>query len=226
MGELGENVLAIHAQSPLVPVAEQAEAERFAAALGCAFLSLPVPVLDLSEFATNPPDRCYHCKKYIYTSMLECLAEKGDYTLLDGTNFDDLHSHRPGLAALAELGVNKPLADAYLSKDDVRVLSKKLGLPTWNKYSASCLATRISHGLPITLKKIERVARCENFLNELDYHGVRVRLESDGAIVELQEDDIDRFAKNNERSMVCGFFEGQGVDRVSLCLRGRSESGK
>ena len=180
--------------------------------------------LSWSEFVRNPSDRCYLCKSRVYQMFAELSDQYGKAQLIDGTNDDDMHSTRPGLQALRELSIGTPLADAGLSKDEVRRLSRELQLDTWNRPSASCLATRIPDGLDITEERILLVGKLESYLEDIGFEGCRVRLDryqSDIAYIQVVEKDIAEMAMATSRSGLVDFFNDIGVKRVFMDLNGR-----
>ena len=133
LDELGENVLAVTAKSPIHPASESAAAGELARRLGAKHLFIEIQGLDDPEFARNPPERCYLCKRSLLTKLRELAEEHGLKEVVEGSNHDDLGEHRPGLKALRELGVRSPLAEAGLTKAEIRALSREIGLPTWDK---------------------------------------------------------------------------------------------
>ena len=215
-----ENVTAIFVDTSLLPPGEREAVGEIVKNIGCRLHVVRLDPLAWSDFAANPKERCYLCKKRIYRSLLEELAES-NHVLLDGTNLDDLSDFRPGLKALEELGVGTPLAEAGLTKKDVRRLSRDLNLPTWNKFSSSCLATRIAPTQKITPEKLDLVLQCEGFLQSLGYQGCRVRISDDSAVIELLEDDINTFLHTSNRLLVEKKFNDSGIERVSVSMTGR-----
>ena len=149
------------------------------------------------------------------------MAEINFNVLMDGTNLDDLSDFRPGLKALDELKIKTPLADAGLTKKEIRQLSRDLGLPNWDKYSSSCLATRIATDQHINLKKLDLIRRCENFLQDFGFMGCRVRISNHSAIIELLEEDIERFVEKAARQPVLKKFNDSGIEKVFLSMSGR-----
>ncbi len=161
-----ENTIAVFAETPLLPPGEVEAAREVINFVGSRLLTVSLNPLVWPEFTENPQDRCYLCKKKIYQTFLEKMGELHFSILMDGTNLDDLSDFRPGLKALHELNVKTPLADAGLTKDEIRQLSKDLNLPNWNKHSSSCLATRVVTGQEINEEKLELIKKCENFLTD------------------------------------------------------------
>lgn len=180
--------------------------------------------LDWQDFAANPADRCYLCKKRVYSLFLEQAERLQVNVLLDGTNADDLQSDRPGLKALKELGIKTPLAKAGLTKKVVRALSREAGLETWDKPSSSCLATRIPTGLDITIERIDLVRRAESVLEEMGFAGCRVRLDTvsaNTAYIQVQEKDIHNITIDLHRAFLLEKFRKIGFSRVFLDIYGR-----
>ena len=215
---LGENVLALFADSVVQPAAERQGAIDTACALGASFEIVGFNPLSLPDFVTNSKSRCYHCKKSIFSAFLELAGQRGFPLLADGTNLDDLGQDRPGAVAVAELGVKSPLAESGLTKGEIRQLSKTLGLPTWNKPSASCLATRIPIGIPVTAADLAMVDKAEGYLHGLGYHGCRVRLAGTTCYLEVVAGDIARLAKHGELEVVRSYLYALGATKVFLDL--------
>ena len=153
---LGPKVLALHARSILQHEDEQAVASALLQEMGCESLIHEIDPLAWPEFPANPQDRCYLCKKKIYTIFLRDIQSRELQYLFDGTNMDDLQQDRPGLKAIKQLKVRMPLVEAGLHKQEIRQLSRELGLKTWQKFSSSCLATRVPCGTRITNEIIEK----------------------------------------------------------------------
>ena len=219
---LGENnVVALFADTPLLPPDENKDIKELAAFIGCRLVTIEFDPLAWPEFTANPLERCYLCKKKIYTAFLERLNDLGMTLLMDGTNLDDLDDYRPGLQALEELGVVKPLADAGLTKAEIRQLSRMKNLPNWNKPSSSCLATRIATDEIISHKKLDIIAKCESELHRLNFFGCRVRLRDDFAIIELADGDAGRFSERKTSQSVLNFFNDINIKKVYVDVRPR-----
>jgi uncharacterized protein len=216
-----ENCIAVFADTPLLPAGESEAARRVVSLVGSRLLTVSLNPLDWAEFTENPPERCYICKKKIYQTFQKKLHGMHFSVLMDGTNLDDLSDFRPGRKALQELKVRTPLADAGLTKEEIRRLSRDMDLPTWNKHSSSCLATRIAQCQEINEEKLELIQKCENFLQALDFQGCRVRLTNDSAIIELLEEDIKSFADKKLRVLVLEKFNDFSLKKVLLDVRGR-----
>lgn len=176
------------------------------------------------EFVRNPPDRCYLCKLRVYRCFVEFSTQEGITALVDGTNDDDKHTARPGLRALLELGIGTPLAEAELSKEEVRSLSRDIGLDTWDRPSASCLATRVPDGLQITPERIALIDKLELQLESMGFQGCRIRLDrqsSDKIYIQVREKDVVAVASAANRSALVHFFNDSGVKKIFVDLHGR-----
>lgn len=222
------NVLVLHAVSDLISKQEQEAAN--AILLECDppadnFVEVPLEPLLWDEFTENTIDRCYFCKKRMYTKFL-AEAEQRQYSiLLDGSNVDDLKSWRPGFRAIHELGVQTPLLDVRLSKSDIRFLAEKFTLSNHDKHSNSCLATRILEGSVISKEKLELVEKCEFFLLNKGFSNCRVRIERQDAVLQLTAVDRNRLLLEDIRKDLLCFVQGIGFTRVLLDLASRDGGG-
>jgi uncharacterized protein len=219
---LGDKVLALFADSVVQPEEERQAALDTAKAIGASLEVVDFDPLSLPEFVANPIDRCYHCKKSIFSTFLERAGKQKISRLADGTNLDDLSQDRPGARALSELGVVSPLAEAGLTKEEIRELSRALGLPTWDRHSASCLATRIPANTPITVADLELVDKAERFLHQRGYYGCRVRLADGTCYLELAAGDIARMASGGDFVAVRDYLYSLGAGKVFLDLLERA----
>lgn len=218
---LGENVLAITANSATSARHERGEADRLAAAIGARHMVVESRELTMPEFVENRPDKCYVCKKHRFAALAAVAGKRGINALVDGGNRDDHSDYRPGIAAARELGVRSPLSEAGLSKTEVRRLSRRLGLPTWNKPSAACLASRVPYFSPITAGKLTQIDAGEAFIRRLGISvQVRVRHEGDTARIELDADGISMCAQPSVREKVVNHFMTLGFKFVALDLKG------
>ncbi|MBQ7545577.1 MAG: ATP-dependent sacrificial sulfur transferase LarE [Clostridia bacterium] len=184
---LGERAVAVTVRSVFVPPEETAQAHAFCAERGVRQIVLDADVLAIDGVRDNPPDRCYLCKRALFTMIRETARENGLQCVADGSNADDTKDYRPGMRALRELGVCSPLLDAGLTKADVRTLSREMGLPTWDKPAMACLATRFPCGETITPEKLSAVAQAESLLRGMGYRQLRVRVHGDLARIELED---------------------------------------
>jgi uncharacterized protein len=216
-----ENTIAVFADTPLLPPGESEAVREVVDLIGSRLLTVSFDPLSWPEFTANPLERCYLCKKKIYQTFLDKLIELDFAVLMDGTNLDDLSDFRPGLKALDELKIKKPLAEAGLTKKEIRQLSRDMNLPNWNKYSSSCLATRIATGQHISKEKLDLIRKCESILHGFGFMGCRARISNDSVILELQMEDIERFAQESIRQPILKKFNDFRVEEVFLSMSGR-----
>jgi uncharacterized protein len=194
-----DKVLAVTADSETYAPEELQLARDLAVRLDVKHLVVQTRELDVPNFRHNPPDRCYWCKRELFTHLARLAKERGLAAVCDGANADDPKEHRPGLRAAAELGVRSPLKEAGLTKDDIRALSRAMNLPTWNRPAMACLASRFPYGREITPEALERVAAAERFLRELGYETCRVRDHFPVARIEVAADALARLLGDRER---------------------------
>ncbi len=216
---LGDAAMAITARSGVVPKRDVAEAEEFCQKQGIRHLYFDFDELEVPGFAENPPDRCYICKKTLFSNFLRLAAESGAQ-LCEGSNMDDLGDYRPGLKALAELDVHSPLRVAQLSKAEIRLLSHKLGLPTWDKPTFACLASRFVYGERITAAKLAAVDKAEQLLWELGFKQFRVRVHGDLARIELLPEQLMLAVEERMRAVIYSRLKEFGFAYVALDLKG------
>ena len=216
---LGEKALALTARSGVVPQRDLREAEAFCTKYGIRHLYFDFDELAVPGFAENPPDRCYICKKTLFSNFLRTAKEHGA-VLCEGSNMDDLGDYRPGLKALAELDVHSPLRVAQLSKAEIRLLSHELQLPTWDKPSFACLASRFVYGERITAEKLAAVDKAEQLLWELGFKQFRVRVHGNLARIEVLPDELQRALAEPVRSTLHNKLQEYGFDYVTLDLLG------
>jgi uncharacterized protein len=187
---LGNKALAATADSATLPPGELEEARRLAREIGLEHVIIRVDETSNPMFSSNPPERCYYCKKELILKLKEVAEDRGIEVIVDGTNADDMKVHRPGVLALAEAGVYSPLADAGLRKEDVRELARMLGLPNADRPSMACLASRLPYGEQITRDRLRLVAEAERLVRELTgARELRVRLHGRLARIELGRDE-------------------------------------
>ncbi len=187
---LWDKVLAVTASSSFIPGREMKEAREFCEKLGVKHVVLDIDVLAVPGVAENPKDRCYICKKNIFTEIISAAGEYGIEVVAEGSNTDDAGDYRPGMRAIAELGVKSPLKEAGLSKAEIRELSREYDLPTWDKPSFACLASRFVYGEHITVDRLQMVEQAEELLRSLGFKQFRVRIHGESAPlarIELQE---------------------------------------
>ncbi|MDI6891666.1 MAG: ATP-dependent sacrificial sulfur transferase LarE [Actinomycetota bacterium] len=210
---LGKKVIAITASSEILPSGELEEAKRLAQEMGVEHIVIADELRD--EFLANTEERCYLCKRNLYSKLIDLALKREIAQVIDGTNRDDLNDFRPGLRAAKELRIRSPLAEAKLTKEEIRLLSKDLALTTWDKPPQSCLATRLPHGERITIEKLRLVDLAETFLKEIGFAQVRVRLQNDRfAEIEIKDTEIPRLLRDYDR--VLGRFKELGLARTIL----------
>ncbi len=184
-------VKAYYVKSAFQPEFEYKDAMRLVEELGAEVEVIEVDVLSSEEVIKNPSNRCYYCKRRIFDAILGAASKDGFTLIIDGTNASDDVADRPGMKALKELEVQSPLRICGLTKNDVRMLSKSAGLFTWDKPSYACLATRIKTGEEITLSKLERTEKCEEYLKSLGFTDFRIRTQNDEATLEVTPNDLN-----------------------------------
>ena len=208
---LGDKAIAVTIVSPLLGKAETSAACEFAAVIGIRHVLVPEETLD-TRVAENTAYRCYFCKKIEFSTIVKVASEHGIGHVLDGSNRDDESDYRPGLHALAELSIVSPLRQVGFSKTDVRELSRRLGLATWDKPALACLGSRIPYNERITVEKLDRIEQAENYLHTLGLRQVRVRSHGDIARIEVAREeraklmDVDRMDEVSRRLKSLGFL--------------------
>ncbi|MFP5255548.1 MAG: ATP-dependent sacrificial sulfur transferase LarE [Acidimicrobiia bacterium] len=219
---LGERALAATAVSPSLPGEERLACAELAAGWGMRWVEVETDELHNPEYARNDGDRCYWCKDALMAA-LGPVAEAEAATVVLGVNLDDLGDHRPGQRAASERGAEFPLVDAGFTKADVRAWSKELGLPTWDKPAAACLASRLPYGTPVTLGRLSAVERAEAALHHLGFRDLRVRHHGDVARIEVPEVDIEAVVA--KRHDVVAAVAAAGYRWVTLDLAGLRSGG-
>lgn len=217
---LGAKAVAFTAASDFVPQRDVDEAKAFCAKEGIEHHVVPFPILTVPHVKENPENRCYYCKHALFSHMKEIAAEKGLACVVDGSNLDDDGDYRPGHRALRELGIVSPLHEAGLYKQDIRDLSKALGLPTWDKPSFACLASRFPYGTELTPEGLDRVNLAEEFLMDRGFRQLRVRAHGNIARIELLPSDIPRMIDESLREKTAAYFRKLGFAYTALDLLG------
>jgi pyridinium-3,5-biscarboxylic acid mononucleotide sulfurtransferase len=218
LGEKG--VLAVTALSPLYPDRELAGAKKAAEEMGVRHLLIESNELEIEGFSKNPPDRCYYCKRELFSELTRLVQKEKIPFIVEGSTLDDDKDHRPGRRAVQELGIRSPLKEAMFTKEEVRELSKTLGLSTWDKPSFACLASRFPYGEEITVDKLSRVDEAENFLFGLGFKQVRVRDHENLARIEIYPEEIERLLDRLLREKVVSHLKKIGYHYVTLDLQG------
>lgn len=217
---LGEKAVAVTARSSTYPEREFKEAEAFAKSLGVKHLVIVSEELEIEGYAENPVNRCYFCKRELFEKVKKVAKQNGIQYVADGSNLDDLGDYRPGMQAVKELEVVSPLKAAEMTKDDIRLLSKEMGLPTWDKQAFACLASRFPYGQKITKEKLAMVDKSEQFLLDLGFRQVRVRHHGDLARIEVGAHERCRFFNEELMEKVYAEFKKIGFTYVSLDMKG------
>jgi len=217
---LGERVVAFTEDSPLHQAWEMAEAKSLATLIKVRHIIIPADELASAEFAANPPNRCYLCKSVLYRDCRALAAKLGLKQIVDGSTVDDLSDYRPGRQALVELGIRSPLCEAGLGKEEIRLASRALGLPTWNKQALACLASRFPYGVEITRERLRQVEACETYLRDLGFTTFRVRYHHEVARIEVAAGDLVRIIAPEVRIPLSDFFQQAGFTYVTIDLQG------
>ena len=217
---LKDKALAVTATSATYPQAEFEEAKKLAREIGIKHEIIVSEELGIPEFASNPTNRCYYCKGELFRKLREIADQYGFKYVADGSNFDDLSDYRPGMQAANELGVRSPLEEAQLTKADIRELSKNMNLPTWNKPSFACLASRFPYGSGITHEKLTTVDKAEQFLRGLGIRQLRVRHHDSIARIEVSKEDMAKFVEDGIREKIVEKFKDLGYTYITLDLGG------
>ena len=214
----GGNVLAVNAISPVYSQREQAFAQEFASKLSVECISLSTRELRDERFAVNRPDRCFHCKSELFGRLQDVATERHFPSIADGTTASDLDDFRPGMQARETYGVRSPLLEACMTKDEIRALSHKMGLPTWSKPAMACLASRFPYGTGITVEALRQIEKAEEYLFDRGYRQVRVRHHGPIARIEIMADEMARLLE--EAPAVVGHLKELGYRYVALDLQG------
>jgi len=217
---LGSDVLAVTADSPTYPSQEIQEAKALARKLSVRHLTIETEEFADSNFISNPPDRCYYCKKELFSKLRKIARENHLNHILDGSNLDDEKDFRPGMRAAREFGVRSPLREAGFTKEDIRQLSKELDLATWNKPALACLASRFPYGKPLTKQDLGRVGKAEKLLRDMGIGQVRVRHHGHIARIEVPRGEINRFLSDSFRKKLVDKLKELGYTYVTLDLEG------
>lgn len=220
---LNERMIAITAKLRAMPQKELDDACSWCSQAGIEHVLVECNELTIPGYAQNPPDRCYLCKRDVFSRIQQEAMKRGISHVVDGSNLDDEGDYRPGMRALAELGIASPLKECGLTKADVRALSRFLGLPTWSMPSAACLASRFAYGEYITEQKLARVEAAESFLHDVGFGQLRVRIHGeDGKLarIEVPPEDIARMTTPATREQVVNHLRTLGFTYISLDLGG------
>ena len=217
---LGEGAVAVSAASCSFPERELDEARAFCEREGIRHIVFDSEELDIEGFRDNPRNRCYLCKHELFEKITAIAEENGLPAVVEGSNLDDNGDYRPGLQAVKELGIKSPLRDIGFTKQDIRDVSKTLGLPTWDKQSFACLASRFVYGETISEEKLGMVDKAEQLLLDLGFHQVRVRIHGDMARIEVEPGEFEKLISEENRARVTSSFKKYGFSYVTMDLTG------
>lgn len=214
----GKEVYAVTMQIRLHPIREMEEAKRVCEEIGAVHIVIAVDELEEAGIMNNPVERCYLCKKHLFLKMKERASDLGINVILEGTNEDDLHVYRPGIKALRELQIISPLAEAGLTKAEVRKMACEYGISVSSKPATPCLATRFPYGTELTYEKMAQVEKGEAFLKEIGLHNVRVRAHDKLARIEIDESTFGEFLTHKKE--ITDYLKSLGFVYITLDLEG------
>ncbi len=217
---LGDHAIAVTASSCSFPERELKEAKEYCSKMGIRHFIIKSEELEIEGFSHNPKNRCYLCKHELFEKIGALAKEQGINEIAEGSNLDDNGDYRPGLQAVAELGVKSPLRHIGFTKQEIRELSQYFNIPTWNKQSFACLSSRFPYGDLINEKKLKMVDRAEQLLLDMGFHQLRVRIHGDVARIELLPEEFPKFMEEETRLSVYKKFKEYGFSYVSLDVVG------
>lgn len=217
---LGDKAIAVSAKSCSFPERELNEAKAFCEAHKIRHIIFESEELDIEGFSQNPVNRCYICKHELFEKIIKIAEKDGINAILEGSNLDDNGDYRPGLQAVAELGIKSPLRSIGFTKEDIRALSKYHGLPTWDKQSFACLSSRFVYGETISKEKLSMVDKAEQLLLDLGFRQVRVRIHGTMARIEVLPDEFSKLISEDIRSKITASFKEFGFTYVTMDLTG------
>jgi uncharacterized protein len=218
--ELGPKAVCVTGVSPSVSADQRGQAERIAADFNFNFQLIRTAELENPDYNSNPTNRCYFCKTELYGKLAPLAAEKGIRFVLDGANTDDTSDYRPGRAAAAEKGVRSPLIEVGLDKAEIRELSKRQNLPTWDAPASPCLSSRIAYGLPVTIERLSKIERGEAFLRALGFKEFRVRVHEELVRLEIAPPELARAFEPEMSGKLADKFRNLGFRYVTIDLHG------
>ena len=218
--ELGENAVCYLGISPSVSNIQREEAEKIASKFKFNFQTIQTEELENPDYQANPTNRCYFCKTELYGKLSEIARKQNINYIIDGTNADDVGDYRPGRAAAEENNVRSPLVEIGLSKNEIRILSKKHELPTWDKPASPCLSSRIAYGVPVTIERLSKVEKGEAILRNLGFREFRVRLHDELVRVEIAPLELGKALNLEITEILAKEFKNLGFRYVTLDLQG------
>jgi len=212
-----DKAIGIYADSPLQPERERLNAQETARIIGARMLIINNRnLLDSEAFRKNPRDRCYFCKGFLFDEIVKTARSLGYTVVLDGSNHDDREDFRPGEKALRERNIRSPLQEAGLTKEEIRIISKKYGLPTWNKDAYACLASRIPYDEEITEEKLRQVDEVEQILIKNGYRNVRARYYGKKVRIEVRKDQVDKLKEEIKDKNIIEVIIGRGFTKIEI----------
>ena len=217
---LGDRAVAVTASSCFVPGREIKEAETYCKENGIRHIVIFADELSVEGIRENPKNRCYLCKRDLFQKFLKRAQEEGLSAVAEGSNVDDEGDYRPGLVAVKELGIKSPLREVGLTKADIRALSRELGLPTWDKPSFACLASRFVYGEPLSEERLAMVERAEQLLLDMGFRQMRVRVHGTVARIEVLPEEISRIMEEANRTVIAQKLKEYGFSYVTVDLTG------
>jgi uncharacterized protein len=217
---LGEGALAITADSASIPESHKRDAENFVREFGILHEYITTYEFDNPDYVKNDPNRCFHCKDELFTRLEELGQARGIPHIIYGVNVDDLGDYRPGQNAAREHKVNAPLVDASLTKAEIRELSRRAGLPTWDRPASACLSSRIPYGTPVTIQNVKTVETGEEELKALGFRQFRVRFHGEVVRIEIAKQELERALNLEMAAKLTAIFKGLGFKYITLDLEG------
>lgn len=218
--ELNEKAVCIMGISPSVAQNQKTDAEKIAEDFGFNYFSIQTNELANPNYQANPTNRCYFCKTELYGKLAPIAKERNIAFVLDGANLDDTGDYRPGREAAKENNVRSPLIEVGLTKAEIRYLSKKYNLPTWDKPASPCLSSRIAYGVPVSIERLSKVEKGEIFLRDLGIKEFRVRNHSELVRLEISPNEIEKVLNKNITDLIADKFRKLGFKYVTLDLHG------
>jgi pyridinium-3,5-biscarboxylic acid mononucleotide sulfurtransferase len=218
--ELGNRALAVTGDSASYPTFQRGLADRLTKQFGIPHQIVVTEEFEDTNYTSNPPNRCYYCKNELYTKLAELAQTRGFAIICDGSNADDVGDYRPGRQAAREIGVRSPLEECGLTKAEIRELSRRAGLPTWNEPASACLSSRVPYGQVVTIEKLSMVDKAEIALKDLGFRQVRVRHHGDVARIEVAEEELPRALDSEMAGRMSAALKALGFRYVTLDLEG------
>ena len=218
--ELGSRALAVTGESPSYPDFQRRDALEVVEKFSLAHEFIATEEIDDPNYQANPVNRCYFCKHELFSKLRQMAVERGYAHICDGNNADDAGDYRPGRKAAHELAVRSPLLEAGLSKEEIRLLARRAGLPIWDRPASACLSSRIPYGMPVTIEKLSRIERGETILRDLGFRQMRVRHHGEIVRIEIAPEEMPRMLTPEMTQRVSAAFQELGFQYITLDLRG------